>query len=116
MHEDIANILDKNIGPCWIQPKFDKVSVKAHCKRCNTEVFTRVKHTKDCERIALWWFIGCCSLGKIRYLSDVTQEVYQHSCPQCHTVIGEFHARGEFHAIPFLIAVLILILLIHHII
>ena len=107
MHGDIENVIDKDIQPYWNRPRFEKVSVKAHCKTCNTEVFTRVDivTTQDCERIALcccfcccWCLVAACLQCETSpndgssLLSDVTQKVYQHSCPQCHTVIGEFQS------------------------
>ena len=131
MHEDIANVLDKDIQSHCNQPKFEKVSLKAHCKRCNTEVFTRVDSgATDCERMALGWCFCCCwclvatclrcetsSYDGLPFLSDVTQKVYQHSCPQCHNVIGEFHtrmSRGKtcIFILPFLIAFLLILILV----
>ena len=106
--DNIVNILDKDIKPHSNPPKFEKVSVKAHCKRCNIEVFTRVDIgvTQDCERIAecccyysCWCLVAAClqcetsPQGGSSLNNYVTQKVYQHSCPQCHTVIGEFHTK-----------------------
>ena len=113
MHEDIANVLDKNIQPLRNQPKFEKVCVQAHCKKCNDEVITEVDSGNiDCEGIAsCCCFCICCCLVQWFFnvllnlepsssdvdegslFSNFTNTVYKHFCPQCHTVMGEFHTR-----------------------
>ena len=111
MHEDIANVLEKDIQPLRNQPKFEKVCVQAHCERCNDEVITEVDSgSLDCVGIAVHCCFCCCcclvlwffnvlfnsppSASDGYYLcSGFTNKVYKHFCPQCHTVIGEFRTR-----------------------